>query len=397
MAVVFLATLLIFRGLYGTVPFLMTLAMGGILAYLAVLCVRVATREQVRLNNFPLKRSGRLTGQGKVFAAVSLLLGFFVVHSALIRYHEFRGGRALDECRRLSDGTPSATLAGAAAIGIDHLKVCERWGLFGDATLNRRLAELYQMAGAPGEAEPYLRRVINESPEELSARLSLGRLLFRLEKMEEALPLLKDIASAREPSGAMAAGFAHLRGDANELLGELYFNRGDLVRAKAAYESALDDHPRSAGAHLGLGELLAGEGRLGEATEQFRAAIAGRPDQAQAHYNLGVMLAAQGHEDEAMEQYRQALALEPADPQAHNNLGFLLISRGRLEEAAEHFREAIHSDARFSHAHFNLGRILQAQGQFEEAASQFRTAARLDRQYADLLGVTPTVREMPSQ
>lgn len=397
MVVVFLATLLIFRGLYGTVPFLMTLALGGILAYLAVLCVRIATREQVRLNNFQLKRSGQLTGRGKAFAAVSLLLGLFVVHSALIRYHEFRGGRALDECRRLSRGTPSAMLAGAVAIGIDHLKACERWGLFSHPMLNRGLAELYQMGDRPGDAEPYLRRVIAESPDELWPRLALGRLFTRLGRMEEALPLLNDIASARATSGAMAAGFAHLRCDANELLGELYFKRGDLLQAKTAYESALEDHPRSAGAHLGLGELMAGEGRLSEATEQFRAAIASRPDLAPAHYNLGVMLAAQGYEDEAMEQYRQALALEPADAQTHNNLGFLLSARGRLDEAAEHFREAIHNDARFSHAHFNLGRILQARGQFEEAASHFRTAARLDRQYADLLRLAPTSPDLPAQ
>lgn len=387
MAAVFLATLLIFRGLYGTVPFLMTLALGGILAYLAVLCVRVATHEQVRLNNFHLKRSGQLTGQGKVFAAVSLSLGLFVIHSALIRYHEFRGERALDECRRLSREKPSATFAGTAAIGIGHLKACERWSLFRHPMLNRGLAELYQLGDTPGKAEPYLRRVITESPDELLPRLALGRLLTRLERMEEALSILKNIASAREPSEAMSAKRAHLRSGANELLGELYFKRGDFLQAKAAYESALDDNAGNAGAHLGLGELMAGEGRLSEATEQFRAAIASRPDLAPAHYNLGVMLAAQGHEDEAMEQYRQALVLEPADPEAHNNLGFLLSARGQLDEAAEHFREAIRTTPQFSHAYFNLGRIFQARGQLEEAASQFKIAARLDGQYATFLGL----------
>jgi len=397
MATVFLATLLIFRGLYGTVPFLMTLALGGILAYLAVLCVRIATREQVRLNNFQLKRSGRLTGRGKVFAGISLLLGFFVIHSALIRYHEFRGQRALEECHELSMEDSPTALAGAATIGINHLKACQRWGLFNDVTLNRRLAELYRMAGAPRKAEPYLRRIIAESPADLSPRLALGRLLIRLDRLNEALPILTVVASARASSGTMTAEFAHLRCAANELLGELYLKRGDIAEAKSAYESALDDHPHSAAAHQGLGELLAGTGRLGEAAKQFRAAIASQPDLAPAHYNLGVMLAAQGRADEAMEQYRQALALEPDDAQTHNNLGFLLSARGQLDEAAKHFRQAIRIDPQFPHAHFNLGRILQARGQLEEAATQFRAAARLDGDYADLLGLAPSMPEPQPQ
>jgi tetratricopeptide (TPR) repeat protein len=389
MLIVFLATLLIFRGLYGTVPFLMTLALGGILAYLSVLCLRIATRNDVRLNNYQLKRTGQLTGQGKVFAASSLLLGLFVFHSALIRYHEACGERALNECRALAREKPAAALAEVAAAGIEHLKSCERWGLFTSPLLNRGLAELYQVSDRPGDAEPYLRRVIAESPNELPMRLALGRLYARLGRMEQALPWLTEIASAREPSEAMAAQFAHLRCDANELLGEVYFQRGDFVRAKGAYESALADQPRSAAANQGLGELLAGEGRLRQAAEQFRAAIASRPDLAPAHYNLAVMLAAQGRQAEAIKEYREALSLEPADPQAHNNLGYLLGAGGRIEEAAEHFREAIRIDPRFSHAHFNLGRTLHAQGRSEEAATHFRTAARLDRQYAELLGMHP--------
>ncbi|MEE9533052.1 MAG: 4Fe-4S binding protein, partial [Acidimicrobiia bacterium] len=74
MALTFIATLLIFRGLYNLVPFIMTLGLGGLFAYLAVLCLRLARHPHLGLNNFQLKRSGRLTRWGRGFAALSTVL-----------------------------------------------------------------------------------------------------------------------------------------------------------------------------------------------------------------------------------------------------------------------------------------------------------------------------------
>ena len=55
LGVVFVAALLIFRGLYGTVPFLLTLAIAAIIAYLTVVATRLGTRANVRLATWLLK------------------------------------------------------------------------------------------------------------------------------------------------------------------------------------------------------------------------------------------------------------------------------------------------------------------------------------------------------
>ena len=64
MALVVVASLLIFRGLYARVPFLMTLGIGVALAGFSILVWRLATRSDLHVHRFALKRSGRLTRTG---------------------------------------------------------------------------------------------------------------------------------------------------------------------------------------------------------------------------------------------------------------------------------------------------------------------------------------------
>jgi len=52
LAMVFVATLLVFRGLYTAVPLLMTLGLGGIVSCLTLLLLRLAHRSDARLNRF---------------------------------------------------------------------------------------------------------------------------------------------------------------------------------------------------------------------------------------------------------------------------------------------------------------------------------------------------------
>ena len=59
-AVAFAAAFFTFRGLYGLVPFLMALGLAGVLAYLVLLTVHLATRPNLALKRWRLKRGGRL-------------------------------------------------------------------------------------------------------------------------------------------------------------------------------------------------------------------------------------------------------------------------------------------------------------------------------------------------
>jgi Flp pilus assembly protein TadD/polyferredoxin len=338
MAATFVATLLIFRGLYGAVPFLMMLGLSGILAYLAVVCVRLVRSPVVGFANLQLKLGGRLTTAGRVFAIFALVTVGLVAHCAFIRYHEFSGERAYQQVVRAvrSDSTsaPSAVINDA----IVHLKTTERWGLFRHSLTDRRLATLHLLAGDREQAGLYLERI-----------------------------------REREPS------------EAHELVAEFSTHDGDVDGAISAYREAIRSDPDRVAPRLALAALLAERGQYAEAATHYMAAAELEPESARIHYNLAVMMAELGRLDEAIRSYRVASGITPNDPEIHNNLGSLLARRGEREAAEEHLRIAIRLSPDYSHPHYNLGRLLTEQGRTEEGREHLARAAALDPRYAEIV------------
>jgi len=339
MAVTFVATLLIFRGLYGAVPFLMMLGLSGILAYLAVVCVRLVRSSAVGFANLQLKLGGRLTTAGRVFAIFAIVTGGLVAHSAFIRYHEYTGERAYD---RVLAAVRSDSTAAASSDSIDeavaHLAATERWGLFRHPLADGRLATLHLLAGDGERASFYLERIRERDPAE-----------------------------------------------AHELVAEFSTHQGDLPGAVSSYRAAIQADPERLESRLALAALLAQNGEYAEAAEHYMAAAELQPDSARIHYNVGVMMAELGRPDEAIRSYRVASGITPNDPQIHNNLGSLLARRGDRDAAEEHLRIAIALSPDYSHPHFNLGRLLTEQGRTEEGREHLDRAAQLDPAYADLV------------
>jgi Flp pilus assembly protein TadD len=338
MLAVFLGTIFVFRGLYDKVPFLMTLGIGVILAYLVVLALRLPRAEALRFGRHQLKQANRLTASGKVFAAAALVVVIFVGHSAFIRYHEFTGHRAfsdfLSTARAGSVEPDAAELTGA----LGHLETVDQWGFYRSEVLNSRLATLHLMSGAADRAEPYLDRMLESDP---------------------------------------AA--------AHELIADVRSNQGDHLTAVAEYRAALQADDKRISSHLALAALLANQGDQAEAIRHLETAVELRSDSHRAHYNLAVMLAQQDRTDEAIQHYETASGLSPRDPEIHNNLGILLAQRGETTQAEERYRRAIELDPGFAHPYFNLGRLLLQDGRATEAEEQFRAAARLDPAYANML------------
>jgi Flp pilus assembly protein TadD/polyferredoxin len=336
MAAVFLLTLLVYRGLYGSVPFLMTLGLGAIAACAALTGLRLVYARDVRCSNFQLKLKGRVTRAGWTAAACVAAFALLSGHSGLIRLHESIGDRAF--ARAAAGGTPSDVEQ-----ALRHLEVAYRWGLVRPADRSRKLATLHLWSGAPDRARPHLDRMARRA--------------------------------AAQP---------------HELLAAIELGRGNLDAAERAFRAAVAHETARPESHMALGELLAQRGGFEEAAACFEAAARGSPGAAAPRYNLGVVLTQLGREEEALEQYRAARRLDPRDAQIENNLGFLLARRGRAGEAEPHLRRAIQLDPRYSHAHFNLGRLLLDLGRGPEGEAHLRTAADIDPAYARLLGIPAT-------
>lgn len=272
MAAVFVCALFIFRGLYGLVPFLATLALGGILAYLLVLLVRVLRRPRVRFNNFTLVSDNRLTRSGRAFVVISALLIGLTAHSAFVRFHEFQGNRWYDAAA--SHGAPAESSMPDAATteAIRHLEVCHRWGLIRPDVGRQRLALLHARLG-----------------QSLADRGNIADAAVHFARSTAVFPF---DAAAHYNSGLMLA-----------LLGR-------NVDAVQEYRKAIELAPQDPEANNNLGLLLAQMDDLRTAEAYLTRAIALKADYAAPHFNLGRVYRALNRRDDARRCLETAVRLD---------------------------------------------------------------------------------------
>jgi len=92
MSALFLGSMAAFRGLHDSIPFLFALGVSAIGAWWGVQLVRMAFAPDVRLQRTPLKRAGRWTLAGGVFAVATLPFGWMGV-SGVLEQREERAAR----------------------------------------------------------------------------------------------------------------------------------------------------------------------------------------------------------------------------------------------------------------------------------------------------------------
>src|SRR6516225_4967457 len=140
----------------------------------------------------------------------------------------------------------------------------------------------WQQSGMYTEIETLYRTTIARNPGCWMAQVNLGNILYKANRIPEAMDL---------------------------------FKQASKIKPAVAYYS--------------VGNALALKGRTFEAIDQYKQALQIDPDYAEVHHNLGSVLMLTGRTREAIEHYEQALRIDPAFPEAHNNLGHALVQTGR--------------------------------------------------------------------
>lgn len=310
MAVIFVLTFFIYRGLYDRVPFLLSLAIGAPLGYIGVLAVRLFHKSHVKVSHLQLKIGDRLTRHGWVFCLFTLALALLTIHSGFIRYHERRGIKDYDLARRAAAHGEYEKASHLAAPALAHLEQCHRWGLYRPAELSMRLGPLYLWTNRPADAEAHLRRAWQAFPGDPSVQKHLASMHY--------------------------------------LIGQACANRGDMQGALHRFREATHWSPDTAEYHYNYAVILSAAGAAEEAAAAYEAALRLKPDDVDTLNNLGLLLAQQGRVDAGIARLRRAVELLPDSAQPHFNLGRLLAACGRATEAERHFREAVRLDVSYA-------------------------------------------------
>ena len=121
------------------------------------------------------------------------------------------------------------------------------------------------------------------------------------------------------------------------LQGNAYIQQGNLEKAAAAFEAALQAQPDHLGSLSNLGVVYYQQGRLEDAAVKFEEGLRVAPNDAQLHYLLGATRLQQNRLDEAEKSFLRARDLQPDLPEAYYGLGALYHLQGKKDEAIEAF------------------------------------------------------------
>jgi tetratricopeptide (TPR) repeat protein len=210
-------------------------------------------------------------------------------------------------------------------------------------------------------------------------------------------------------------------------LGNLYFNRGDLINAEAAYQAALSHSPDYIYALAGWAKVWAAQGRTIEAISQYRQILARLPLPEFA-IALGELLESTGDLQGAQEQYELVEVMQTLNAAAGMNvdlemalfgsdhgadkeaalaqanaayaerqtiyaadvLAWALYSNGRADEASVYMEEAMRLGTRDARLFYHAGMIALAQGKTADARENLQTALAINPYFSPLYAAKAT-------
>lgn len=106
------------------------------------------------------------------------------------------------------------------------------------------------------------------------------------------------------------------------------YGEGDLTRAIAAFEAAVEADAFSGAAHNNLGKVYFHQNKLYLAAKEFGYAAKLLPDRPEPRNNLGMVFESAGQLDEAVAEYELALEVGPDSPMLLGNLARARVRRG---------------------------------------------------------------------
>jgi tetratricopeptide (TPR) repeat protein len=214
------------------------------------------------------------------------------------------------------------------------------------------LGEVYLALGRGKLAEDAFAKAFHLEPRLVGALVQLGRLYEASGKYDQALV---ELTEARRVSPGNPVVLT--------LAGVMYERKGDIPKARDAYEKAVALHPRFAAAANNLAWLYmvhGGDADKERALQLAQTAKEVAPENPRISDTLGWILHQRGVYRNALSLLQESAAKLPADPEVQYHLGMTHYKLGNREAA----REA-------------LGRALKLRDQFHGADDARRTLAAL--------------------
>ncbi len=252
----------------------------------------------------------------------------------------------------------------------------------------RKLPLLLIKMGKYKGAAQWLRKIIEDNPDDITDRLLLARIDLRNGEIEEAAQLYKDVLrlNPEDETVLLRLGFLYsqqnrysdaektfkqaLSLNQDSLFAHLYLARlatqtGDYTEAATWYEKALDLNWSSELA-LELAEFYGVLKKYDHVESLYRSVLEITPNDEQASLGLVHTLLLQEREEEALEELRRLRELSEEPEQIDMLTSRIFLRAGRLDEAAK-ILETIVQNEESSEAAYMLAVIRYEEKSFQEA------------------------------
>ncbi len=329
LAVWFAVGLYAYRGLFESVPFLLSLGLGSITAVVLVFAARLAYAPSVRLQRLQLRTGGKLTRAGLAFGAVAASIVLFLAYASVLQFHVHESNRHLLEAERHFASGNESLAERSARESIRQLEWARGRSPFTVALWEAKLGSMRSFLREDAEAAALFSKALSQDPSIRFARVQLGQLHLKRRSFAEAEREFLE-AARRNPGDAQAAN----------LLAQSQTALGKNPEAVETLRRSLARHPRDAIVRMNYGMALSNAGRLSEGLAELKSAARLAPGEPAIRLNLGLALAQDGEPREGAKEIDRAVELAPNLLAAHAARIDLALSMGDTATAVAHATRA---------------------------------------------------------
>jgi tetratricopeptide (TPR) repeat protein len=201
--------------------------------------------------------------------------------------------------------------------------------------------------GEPGGARAILEQVRAMRGGETVAAEALGTVAMSQEQWDEAARLFSEVLE-NEPQNFTA----------KSSLGEVLIRQGKLAEAEQCLREVLVQHPDHEPTLRRFADVLKRLKKPREVLAVMEAAVAARPFDPSRHTLLSRFYASAGQTQDALGELRKAVELQPDYFPAHQQLGVMLCAQRKYAEAKTEFERALQTNPRFEDAYAYLSTVL---------------------------------------
>lgn len=230
-----------------------------------------------------------------------------------------------------------------------------------------QLANLYLAKGQVKQSSTMAEDALRNAPGNPMARLIQARTLLARGQVQEA-----GVAMA-----ALEKEFPQAWPVLSQL-GTYYAVRGEMAKARAAWDKTLTLNADSWEAHQGLTRLDLAEKKVDAGWARISGYADKYPKDARYRVEQARVAVLKRDLPAAEAALRKAIEVDPAAMEAYGMLGQVYLAQNKLDQARVEFENVVKKQPRSVGAHTLIGMILQQQGKNAEAMDQYRRTVEID-------------------